>query len=145
MNFSDREHLWFDPNWSGNNNRNNSGSHKSANSSSGSNNNNNNNGSGTCSGETAVAAATLDSGKDDPMAEMLEKNAKNSSSNKHLFINDLHQKLTSSASTAAGSGGEYAEVEGFSTKKPQESQHHHHQGPYATTTLVSNSVRVFIH
>ena len=65
VNFSDRDHLWFDPNWKS------SGS--SGASSSLRNNNNPNH----------------DSGEDDPMAAMLERTAKQNT-NANIFVNKLH-------------------------------------------------------
>jgi hypothetical protein len=113
VNFTDRDHLWFDPNWKAN------GGHHVRNgnstSNSGSRNNNPNH----------------DSGEDDPMATMLENSAKNTNA-ANIFVNKLHGLVTASS--------EYAEV---NHANMLENRHSNQQGPYATTTLIepANNVR----
>ena len=99
VNFSDRDHLWFDPNWKPG----------SANSSANRNNNNLNH----------------DSGEEDPMAAMLENNAKNTNA-ANIFVNKLHGLVTAS---------EYAEVNHANVMGNRTSS----QGPYATTNLIEPS------
>ena len=98
VNFSDRDHLWFDPNWKA-----------GTNASSNSRNNNNLN---------------HDAGEDDPMAAMLENNAKNTNA-ANIFVNKLHGLVTAS---------EYAEVNHANVIETRPSQ-----GPYATTNLIEPS------
>ena len=77
VNFTDRDHLWFEPNWR----------------------------------KRLLSGKAKDTS--DPMAEMLDNNAKNKNAT-HIFVNDL---------------SEYAEVEQPLKQRDQ-------QGPYATTNLV---------
>ena len=105
VNFTDRDHLWFDPNWkNGGGTSVSNGSASARPNSSGTNNN--------CSAE------------DDPMAAMLENNAKNTNA-ANIFVNKLH-----------GLVSEYAEVNhGSLVENPNTSSN----GPYATTTLIDPS------
>ena len=104
VNFTDRDHLWFDPNWkNGNNNKEMQGG----------------------------SSQSRESMVEDPMAVMLENNAKNTNA-ANIFVNKLH-----------GLVSEYAEVNHDlelrhnGTEKNRQPQHQ--QGPYATTTLLEPS------
>ena len=105
VNFTDRDHLWFDPNWkNGNNNKE----------------------------MQQGSSQSRESMVEDPMAVMLENNAKNTNA-ANIFVNKLH-----------GLVSEYAEVNhdlelrhNGTEKNRQPPQHQ--QGPYATTTLLEPS------
>ena len=106
VNFTDRDHLWFDPNWK----------------------NGNNNSKEMQQGSSQSRESMVE----DPMAVMLENNAKNTNA-ANIFVNKLH-----------GLVSEYAEVNhdlelrhNGTEKNRQPPQHQ--QGPYATTTLLEPS------
>lgn len=102
VNFTDRDHLWFDPNWK---------STATAVSSNGTGRRTNNN-----------------AGEDDPMAAMLENNAKNTNAT-NIFVNKLH-----------GLVSEYAEVNHANVMPSTENNRiSTTNGPYATTTLIEPS------
>ena len=97
VNFTDRDHLWFDPNWKpGNNNK--------------------------------EIMQNENGGVEDPMAVMLENNAKNTNA-ANIFVNKLH-----------GLVSEYAEVNhDLELRQQASNENRHQQGPYATTTLLEPS------
>ena len=105
INFTDRDHLWFDPNWHNN------GSNSKSSSSSSNNNNRDND------------------DEIDPMAAMLENNARNPKAS-HVFVNDLHNAAP-----------EYAEVdpEGSTANAAAETNTQlgiKATGAYATTNIM---------
>ena len=100
VNFTDRDHLWFDPNWK-------NGCNATPIPSNGNNNN------------------TV--GEDDPMAAMLENNAKNTNA-ANIFVNKLH-----------GLVSEYAEVNHANLIHEHRTPNSNQQGPYATTNLIEPS------
>ena len=111
---TDHDHLWFDPNWK----------HISSNSS-------------TCNNRQmngSVIGNGMDTNEDDPMAAMLENNAKNKNAT-NIFLNQLHNIKTNDE----GDNGapEYAEVDGMVNSKQSILISDINQGPYATTTLVN--------
>ena len=111
---TDHDHLWFDPNWK----------HISSNSS-------------TCNNRQMNGSAIgngMDTNEDDPMAAMLENNAKNKNAT-NIFLNQLHNIKTNDD----GDNGapEYAEVDGMVNSKQSILISDINQGPYATTTLVN--------
>ncbi len=80
LNFTDRDHLWFDPNW-------------------------HNGGSGTGSGgKSSNNNDSKKSDDDDPMAAMLENNAKNPKVSSHIFVNDLHAPEYAEVDPGGGGG-----------------------------------------
>lgn len=99
VNFTDRDHLWFDPNWK--------------------------------NGSTAVSSngsrTNNNAGEDDPMAAMLENNAKNTNAT-NIFVNKLH-----------GLVSEYAEVNHANVMPTENNRISTTNGPYATTTLIEPS------
>ena len=113
VNFTDRDHLWFDPNCK---NSTSLGSNPANGSITGSGNSNsitNNNSNGLC--------------EHDPMATMLENNAKNTNA-ANIFVNKLH-----------GLVSEYAEVSHANVIENPASAVVTSNGPYATTNLVDPS------
>ena len=111
---TDHDHLWFDPNWK----------HISSNSS-------------TCNNRQMNGSAIgngMDTNENDPMAAMLENNAKNKNAT-NIFLNQLHNIKTNDE----GDNGapEYAEVDGMVNSKQSILISDINQGPYATTTLVN--------
>ena len=102
VNFTDRDHLWFDPNWkNGNNNK-----------------------------EMQQQSRESVEQVEDPMAVMLENNAKNTNA-ANIFVNKLH-----------GLVSEYAEVNHdleLRHNGTEKNRQQHQQGPYATTTLLEPS------
>ena len=76
----------------------------------------------------------MDTNEDDPMAAMLENNAKNKNAT-NIFLNQLHNIKTNDD----GDNGapEYAEVDGMVNSKQSILISDINQGPYATTTLVN--------
>ena len=70
---------------------------------------------------------------DDPMAAMLENNAKNKNAT-NIFLNQLHNIKGNDRDNGAP---EYAEVDGLVTQKQSIMMTDVNQGPYATTTLVN--------
>ena len=109
VNFTDRDHLWFDPNWK------NSGG-----------NGGERNGVGT-SASNASGGTNNNAGEDDPMAVMLENNAKNTNA-ANIFVNKLH-----------GLVSEYAEVNHSNLMQENRTSNNTNNGPYATTTLIDPS------
>ena len=71
---------------------------------------------------------------DDPMAAMLENNAKNKNAT-NIFLNQLHNIKGNDRDNGAP---EYAEVDGLVNQKQSILITDVNQGPYATTTLVSS-------
>ena len=111
---TDHDHLWFDPNWK----------HISSNSS-------------TCNNRQmngSVIGNGMDTNEDDPMAAMLENNAKNKNAT-NIFLNQLHNIKTND--DRDNGAPEYAEVDGMVNSKQSILISDVNQGPYATTTLVN--------
>ena len=81
------------------------------------------------------SAIGMDTNGDDPMAAMLENNAKNKNAT-NIFLNQLHNIKTNDD----GDNGapEYAEVDGMINSKQSILISDINQGPYATTTLVNS-------
>ena len=107
--------MWFDPNW------------KHVSSSSSTSNNRQLNGSAAGRGHNNDA--------DDPMAAMLENNAKNKNAT-NIFINQLHNIKSNPDNDSDNGAPEYAEVDGLVDQKQNILMADINQGPYATTTLV---------
>ena len=74
--------------------------------------------------------------EDDPMAAMLDNNAKNKNAT-NIFLNQLHS-INSNDKDNDGAP-EYAEVDGIVNQKQSILITDLNQGPYATTTLVTSS------
>ena len=102
VNFTDRDHLWFDPK---------NGTTLGSNNAS-------------LSGGNSTVNNNVTVGDDDPMAAMLENNAKNTNA-ANIFVNKLH-----------GLVSEYAEVNHGNIMENRKMETN---GPYATTTLVDPS------
>ena len=108
----DHDHLWFDPNWK----------HIGSNSS-------------TCNNRQLKGSTVghgINPNEDDPMAAMLENNAKNKNAT-NIFLNQLHNIKSNDIDNGAP---EYAEVDGLVSQKQTILMTDINQGPYATTTLV---------
>ena len=111
----DHDHLWFDPNWK----------HIGSNSS-------------TCNNRQLKSGAVghgMNTNEDDPMAAMLENNAKNKNAT-NIFINQLHNIKSDPNNDTENGAPEYAEVDGLVDQKQNILMADINQGPYATTTLV---------
>ena len=111
--YLDHDHLWFDPNWK----------HIGSNSS-------------TCNNRK-MNGSTHGHGipsEEDPMAAMLENNAKNKNAT-NIFLNQLHNMKQNEKDD--DENPEYAEVDGIVNEKQSILITDVNQGPYATTTLVN--------
>ena len=74
------------------------------------------------------------SSEEDPMAAMLENNAKNKNAT-NIFLNQLHNMKQNEKDN--DENPEYAEVDGIVNEKQSILITDVNQGPYATTTLVN--------
>ena len=110
--FSDHNHLWFDPNW------------KRVSSSLSASNN-----------RQLNVGRSHNNEDEDPMAAMLENNAKNKNAT-NIFINQLHNIKPNPNNDTDNGAPEYAEVDGLVDTKQNILMADINQGPYATTTLV---------